>query len=51
MKNETNCTSLEKVILNKIESILENLPEKGTHIDLNYILNECKKVEACSSIV
>lgn len=51
MENATNCTSLENTILNKIESILENLPEQGKHIDLNYILNECKKIEACSSMI
>lgn len=50
MGENKKCRSLENSILNKIESILENLPKQGKYIDLNYILNECKKIEACSSI-
>lgn len=50
MEDKKDSKSLEDMCLNKITSILEELPDKGENIDLNYISKECKKIEVCSSI-
>ena len=50
MESKINSTSLEEMCLNKIVSILERLPNEGENIDLEFLKEEYKKTEVCTSI-
>lgn len=50
MEDKKSGMSLEEISLKRVASILKKLPSNGKNIDWDYLENECKKIEVCSSI-